>query len=783
MMRTARYHMKLIIHKLSGSLVKPPRPIMINSKALSVVISGIIGIIAQVVLLRELLVSFQGNELSIGIILANWLLFEALGAYIAGKFNVRIKNTPVLFALTQVCVSIGLPLGIFIARSARNIMGLPIGQGLGVDAMFIVSILSLMPVSLFHGASFTLASVMSADKPDSLGKAYVYENAGTMLGAIVVTFLLLPILNSFEIALVMIFLASIAGIALMRYDLKRGIKLGLKEHICLLVCIMALVLGIALYRSFHEKSLAIQWEGQNLISHKNSVYGNIAVVERGREFTFFTDGQPIITTPFPDVIRLEEFVHFAMLSHNKPQSVAVLTGGAGGKINEILKHPYVKTIDYVELDPMLPAKIKQFPTGLTRFELTNPKVRFHIDDGRYFLKKTDSLYDVCIVGVANPTDLQTNRFFTYEFFRTVRNRLNPGGLLAIRLPSLPRAQINVEGLASMNKAIYATLNEVFRYVRVFPGEGSNVFIASDTDYIMRMNAYLMNDKIEYKDLGLALLNKPYLEYRTLPWWGENFYASIENWEASWLNKDFEPRVVFESNMYFSAMFTPYAAELLQNIRDYGMYLFIAGILIIVIVTAILKKRGDIPFSIFTTGFAGMLLDLVVIFAFQAIFGYVFYWIGILVSAFMAGASIAALRVNRILSSIKKPDTIFLSLDAAVMMICAILPIILVLLHIHTFGLIPAAFAKGVFVLMSFACGILVGAQYPLACHIVKSQGKGEGGTVGLLYGLDLFGGWAGGVIGGLFLLPILGVVNACFILAMIKVLSVGLLFWSRWKSA
>jgi spermidine synthase len=756
---------------------------MINSKALSVVISGITGIIAQVVLLRELLVSFQGNELSLGIILANWLLFEAIGAYIAGKFNLRSKNTPVVFALTQMFVSAGLPLGIFIARSARLIMGLPIGQGLGVDAMFIVSILALMPVSLLHGASFTLASLCLADKPGTLGKAYVYENAGTMLGGILVTFLLFPILNSFEIALIAMHLSTLATVALFRNDLKRGIKRGLKEHISLFVCIMALVLGIALYRSFHEKSLEIQWEGQNLVSYKNSVYGNIAVVERGGEYTFFTDGQPIITTPFPDIIRLEEFVHFAMLSHNKPQSVAVLTGGAGGKLNEILKHPYIKTIDYVELDPMLPATIKQFTTELTAFEMTHPKVRFHIDDGRYFLKKTDSLYDVCIVGVANPTDLQTNRFFTLEFFQTVRNRLNPGGLLAISLPSLPRAQINVEGLASMNKAIYATLNEVFRYVRVFPGDASNVFIASDTDYIMRMNAYLMNDKIEYKNLGLALLNKPYLEYRTLPWWSENFYASIENWETSWLNNDFEPRVVFESKMYFSAMFTPYIAELLQNIRDYGMIMFVAGILIIVIITAILKKRRDIPLSIFTTGFAGMLLDLVIIFAFQAIFGYVFYWIGVLVSAFMAGAALAALRIARLLPAIKNPDRMFLKLDAAVLMICAILPIILIVLHAHTFRLLPVVSAKGAFVLMSFACGVLVGAQYPLACHIVKSRGKGEGGTVGLLYGLDLFGGWAGGIIGGLFLLPIMGVVNVCLILAGIKVCSVGLLYLSRWKSA
>lgn len=745
-----------------------------DRRVIAVVISGITGIVAQVILLRELLVSFLGNELSLGIILANWLIFEALGSYIAGRLAARLKNVPVVFAFTQILCSAGLPLGIFIARSARPIMGLLIGQGLGIDAMLIVSILALLPVSLLHGASFILASLVLADKPDFLGKAYVYENAGTMAGGVLVTFLFLPVFTSFQIALFVMFFSAAAAVAIFWDHLRR---------VNVLVSVIALILAIALYGDFHKRSLEVQWAGQNLVSHKNTVYGNIAVVESGGEYTFFTDGQPVITTPFPDIIRLEEFVHFTMLSHSKPRRVAVLTGGAGGKINEILKHPYVEHIDYVELDPMLPAMIKQFPTSLTSFELTHPKVQVHYDDGRYFLRRTDNLYDVCLVGIGNPADLQSNRFFTLEFFKTSRNRLNTGGLLAISLPSLPRAQIHVEGLATVNKMVYATLNEVFRYVRVYPGESFNVFLASDDDYIMLMNASLMSEKIEHKGLETALLVKPYLEYRTLSWWSGNFFASIYNWESSKLNTDFEPRAVFESMMYFSAMFTPYIAAFLDDARDWGIVLLGAAISIIMLLTVLLKKRGDIPLSVAATGFASMILDLVLIFAFQAIFGYVFFWIGILISAFMAGTSIASLIITRLLPRVKNPPKLFIALDAAVLAVCVTMPVILFLLHTHTFETIPAALSKGLFVFLSFACGAFVGAQYPLACHIVRGRGKSASGTAGLLYGLDLFGGWVGGVIGGLFLLPLFGVINACLIIGAIKFLSVCLLFLTRWKHA
>ncbi len=46
-----------------------------------ILIIGLSGILAQVLTLRELLISFQGNELTLGMIFANWVLFEALGLF------------------------------------------------------------------------------------------------------------------------------------------------------------------------------------------------------------------------------------------------------------------------------------------------------------------------------------------------------------------------------------------------------------------------------------------------------------------------------------------------------------------------------------------------------------------------------------------------------------------------------------------------------------------------------------------------------------------------------
>ena len=72
----------------------------------AILIMGFSGLVAQVLLLRELLITFQGNELSIGIILANWLLLEASGAYFLGKKIVHCKRKIEMFVCLQILFSI-----------------------------------------------------------------------------------------------------------------------------------------------------------------------------------------------------------------------------------------------------------------------------------------------------------------------------------------------------------------------------------------------------------------------------------------------------------------------------------------------------------------------------------------------------------------------------------------------------------------------------------------------------------------------------------------------------
>ncbi len=162
---------------------------------------GVSGIVAQILLLRELLISFLGNELTLGIILTNWLILEAVGSFMIGKSVEKVKRKMEIFVLFQLSFSVALPFAIYLSRIFKNILLATPGEGLGFAPVLYSSFLILLPVTLPHGALFTYGSKLysqySKEEASSIGRVYVLESFGSIIGGLLMTFLLIQYLNSF----------------------------------------------------------------------------------------------------------------------------------------------------------------------------------------------------------------------------------------------------------------------------------------------------------------------------------------------------------------------------------------------------------------------------------------------------------------------------------------------------------------------------------------------------------------------------------------------------------
>lgn len=736
---------------------------------LAILVVGLSGMAAQVIILRELLVSFLGNELTLGVILANWVITEALGVFSIGKFIDRIKDKISLFILLEIIFSLSLPVSIYLSRTFKGILGIPFGEAVGLPAILWISFLVILPVSLCHGALFSagvkLSSLFIKEPARSIGKVYSWEIVGAITGGVILTYLFIPNLNSFQIT----FIISISNLLISLFFLKHIPNRKLRYlNLFAIIAISLLFLNYS-PGYIHRFSINKQWKGMEVLGYRNSVYGNIAVTKKEGQYTFFYNGTPVITTPYPDITFVEEFGHLPLLFHQGPKDILIISGGAGGLINEVLKHP-IRRLDYAELDPQIIEMLKNYPSELTRREMLDKRVNIINLDGRFYLKNTPNKYDIVLIGISHPADLSTNRLFTGEFFSLVKERLSSNGILALWLPgSLTYLS---RDLRDLNGCIYNGLKNTYAYVRIIPGD-YNIFLASPSSGIMEVSSSLIAQRISQQGIKTKILIPAYIDYRLDKRWLDWYMRSSSD-ATKRANLDLVPFAVFQMLIFLNRQLSPKFARFLATFLNLNLK---AVFFLLFILTAalfyLLKRRPklsrlNIAYSIATTGFFGMLANLILIFSFQIFYGYLYHRIGILISVFMAGVALGSIFITHRLKKIKHDLGVFIKLEAAIIIFSYLLALIVT-------GFPTFRHSSLIFIGLFFIPGVLMGLEFPLAAKLYLEKKEQVGQVAGLLYCADLLGGWLAGILGGIIFLPILGLFNTCLVIVMLKLSSLILL--------
>ncbi len=161
------------------------------SLALAVVSLGITTIITQIILLREFLSVFYGNELVIGIVLGNWMILAGAGS-IVGRLSVRIDDKIRCIGITLIILAILPPLTIFMLRFFRNIV-FEVGSMVSVLEILYTTFLLMLPFCLLSGFSFTLLSdtLSTKYKSNFIAIVYTFEPLGSLIGGFVFSFFLI----------------------------------------------------------------------------------------------------------------------------------------------------------------------------------------------------------------------------------------------------------------------------------------------------------------------------------------------------------------------------------------------------------------------------------------------------------------------------------------------------------------------------------------------------------------------------------------------------------------
>jgi len=730
---------------------------------ISLVIIGVSGVSAQVLLLRELLVSFFGNELTLGMILANWMVVEAAGALVIGRIIERSKNPYGVFIILEIVFSIGFLCALYCARVFKVFMHFPAGQGLGLISIFWAAFLIQLPVSFSHGALFSAAckihSLRVRDAARGIGSVYTWETIGTALGGLLVTYVFVPRLSSFAIAGWIVLANFFISLVLLRH-----IGLG-RLRIAAFFGVLALSCACIVSQGFLQKSsIQVQWRGDEVVVYRNSIYGNIVITERDYQKTLFYNGIPVIAMPYPDVAFVEEFANLPLLLHGHARKVLVIGGGSGGLLHEILKYPILR-LDYAEVDPEIITLLKRYASDLVRGEFSDPRVKVINKDGKSLLLSGLDRYDVVIVAAPEPSDLTTNRYFSEEFFILAKKKLNPSGLLALRLPG--SGTYLDRSLRDLNACVRNGLLKIFRYTKVVPGE-SNFYFSSDSPKLAETSSDDIWKTIQLHKITTNTLTQPFLKYRLDKQWVEWFDQSMQG-ATTKVNSDFMPIAVLYALIRWNKQFSQNGLKLFEEIGNFDIVFAGVAILCIVFVFSILfirRKARPMPlavaYGIATTGFFSMLFNLILIFCFQAFFGYLYRLIGLLIALFMGGIAFGSFLTSK--KKILGTDSLraFLSVEIAILLFSLIMG---VALRVFVGN---ASIAAAIFIVSFFLTGLLTGCQFPLASALCVGNNATAGSIAGFVYFFDLIGGWFAGILGGVVLLPLLGVFNSCIAIVILK---------------
>ena len=123
----------------------------------SMVFIGCYATIAQVLIIREFMVVFFGNELCLGIILGTWLFGVAFGAATGGRIVDRLREHIPAFTFVLVLMCVILPLELISIRVLRYILNVPAGQYIPILSLLFSSVLIITPFSFTIGLAFPLA--------------------------------------------------------------------------------------------------------------------------------------------------------------------------------------------------------------------------------------------------------------------------------------------------------------------------------------------------------------------------------------------------------------------------------------------------------------------------------------------------------------------------------------------------------------------------------------------------------------------------------------------------
>ena len=756
---------------------------------------GAFALISQTMILREFFVVVYGNEFIFGVLLANWLIGIFSGALIGSTAADRNKNNLKVFVISLLLISILFPISITAIRFLYSISGTAAGTYISFSNVFLYSALFIIPFSFFIGFAFPIAAKVQTDQSTSpkervhkISTIYIYEALGSLLSGVVYTFVLVGRFNPYFIAALIILPLLFSCWAILRNTVHGGLRIV--SVLLLIFYVFALTPFVS--NQIESSTVKKRWRSFSQIPLTYSIdskYQNIAVAPLFNQYNFYLN--TMLAAVFPnDEDNMLLAVHLVS-QHPSPKRILIIGDAVSGLAKYLLRFDIEKIIS-VEIDREVVETILKFLPKQDKDILQKEK-RFEIEirDGRKYVKdlirqrdlqKKVSFFDIVYINVPEPSTLLLNRYYTGEFFSDLNKIVRKNGIIALKVTASENYAQGIVG--DYTASVYNTVKSVFPYIVAAPGAQTFIFASKEPGSVSD-NPEILAER--YSKTGVTPEKLGLIFYSFYP--PEKTTSTrraLSEKKQIRINTDETPISAFYFNKiigWYGQSRVSRVLEFFEKIKlKYVVFIILALFLTRLLFITFRKKALDKTralrlhtlLALFSSGMAGLSLELVILYTFQSNFGNIYHIIGFVIALFMFGLPLGALTSASLIKRNKLTETIgivklFVLIQAVIAAIAFLFPYMVKLFI--TFSLLNQIIIFTETILVGYAVGLI----FPISVRLYLGTSERTGRAAGIIDAFDHMGAAVGAFFIGSLFLPVMGVEKICRLLALFPLLSSMLL--------
>jgi spermidine synthase len=271
------------------------------------------------------------------------------------------------------------------------------------------------------------------DFREVVSSVLTFDYVGALAASLLFPLVLMPHLGMIRTGF-MFGIANAAVALALLLVLPRGAALRFEK----IAAILVLLLLAAGFVASERLQRWAETEGyqEPVIYAESSPYQRIVLTRHADDLRLYLNGNLQFSSR--DEYRYHEaLVHPALGRVAAPRDVLIFGGGDGLAAREVFRHPGIRSVTLVDLDPAMTRLFARSPilSALNRGSLTDKRMKVINADGFRWAREARGRYDAIIVDFPDPVDYSVGKLYTNQFYRQVGRLLAPGGVAVVQSTS------------------------------------------------------------------------------------------------------------------------------------------------------------------------------------------------------------------------------------------------------------------------------------------------------------------------------------------------------------